>query len=286
MESLYVPENIQTDKCAFYLINQCTNDSQNNTLLTKYNILPIQVYCYEYLLSLSRNAIFSFFEEYKSKYANMKFCDSCTTRYLREQYINYQYSINQYKCLYCKRCLDSYKFRINVSDIREFINYYENDINERLDELSNNNTHERAYLIANLRYIKNLRQILNRTNPRYIYEINNQTFNIRIGNMYPCNDCYILMCIIKKGTRKLKLFAHMPFYMDMYSPCNLYVNSLYEFLPSYTTRRILSNEINTIKSPKSLINICADKLDPEIIKHLLKIYSFSDKSRKQIYNTF
>lgn len=93
------------------------------------------------------------------------------------------------------------------------------------------------------------------------------------------------MITVKKNYRRIKPFSMLPF--DYVDDTPFYINSKRAFATSKTVKRILDENYTRHQQPiKSLISLCALKLQPNDIKELIINYGISQDCKIQLYKNY
>ena len=116
---------------------------------------------------------------------------------------------------------------------------------------------------------------------RYVYNI----FDPISGHIAPCKQCFSKMITVKKNYRRIKPFSMLPF--DNVDDTPFYINSKRAFATSKTVKRILDENYTKQRQPiKSLISLCALKLQPNDIKEIINNYGLSQDCKIQLYKNY
>lgn len=258
-------------KCA---INQCNKTATRETrrLLDEIDIKPIHIFRHDDLM-LSRQP--SLILEQEDDYSGIQYCVSCINTYKYCQFRQFLDHIRYFKCIFCKQCKPQHLFVKFIYDIREFFNFYNNDLISRLNDIKSNcNTcndfyiynsvtsqlldlENRIYDIVEFNSIENARIILERINSLNLTIFNSQS------HQHKENAC-IIEC--DKLSRELD-FIHM---------CKQRINRVsIRFTNVQTTRKLIRNSFNPVIGHMAPCNACFGKMIS--IKKIARTINIIDK---------
>ena len=117
---------------------------------------------------------------------------------------------------------------------------------------------------------------------RYVYA----TFDPISGHIAPCKQCFSKMITVKKNYRRIKPFSMLPF--DYVDDAPFYVNSKRAFATSKRVKRILDENCTECSKQtiKSLVSLCALKLQPNDIKEIINNCEISQDCKIQLYKNY
>lgn len=331
----------------------------NTDLFKELDVKPVHVILHDAIVRASSyRATIDIITNNDSKHDNCMLCQQCANIYKYKEYKEFLDKIYYLKCIYCKETKPQKSFMTFTANMREFFNFYQEELTSRSEEITNrcqkcqqfssvigltvqsvslelqinyfsqlgevelasntfqqlqylrnqistltsrpfasalthqleNCVNEKMQILEELEFIKLAKQRINHVSVNYSNSQHSRNgikhlFNPIIGHPCPCSVCFGKMITVKKSLRSVKSLIVLPFYPT--TP-NTNIKSFINTKRLIQHPEYIKNIVYTEQcthTPASLINICANKLSPEILKDILINYDISNKTRIQFYTT-
>lgn len=128
--------NVQLNLCSKCHINLASKF--NDLFFEIFDISPLHIMLHDRIVNLeSLKEVYKLVQENQFTYKNNTFCNDCLRNYKYNEYSAFLSKIGYFKCIYCKETKSQKNFMPFTQNLREFFNFYEEELETRLLEINN-----------------------------------------------------------------------------------------------------------------------------------------------------